>query len=162
MLIAYHALFHSIMCYGILLWGGSSHAYKILKLQKQAIRTITNSKYNDTCRPLFKHLGILTFVNQYIFECIVHARNHLCEYQFQATYNTRHKPIIAPLFRLSKNINSYRYLSIKLYNLLPRDWKNLENKKFLIKVKSFLKENVFYKIQECIDNLSTPSPNLNP
>lgn len=150
-LMTYHAFFRSVMCYGIILWGGSPHASKILKLQKRAIRTITNSKYNDTCRPLFKNLGILTATNQFIFECIVYAHNHLSEYETQTNYNTRHRPIIAPHFRLSKNINSYRYLPIKLYNMLPNEWKHVNTKKFIIKIKSFLREMVFYEVQEFIE-----------
>ena len=149
-LMAYHALFHSIMCYGILLWGGSAHRVRILKLQKKAIRVISNAGYNESCRPLFKKLCILTCTNQYILECILFARNHLSNYLVQGSYKTRNESVVAPFFRLSKNINSFRYLSIKFYNLLPNNWKILNDIAFAKKVKSFLKENVFYEIDEFI------------
>lgn len=149
-LLAYHAIFHSIMSYGILLWGGSAHASKILRIQKRAVRVITNSKYNESCRPLFKKLGILTMTNQYIYECLNYAKRYAAN-QNPNRNVTRLNLIIAPYFRLSKNINSFRYISTKLYNLLPIDWKNLTYLKFQKNIKAFLRDNVFYELQEFID-----------
>ena len=53
----YNALFQPHLNFGILLWGKNSST--IFKLQKRAIRAITNSKYNAHTDPLFKKLRIL-------------------------------------------------------------------------------------------------------
>ncbi|KAK3933010.1 Chromate transport protein [Frankliniella fusca] len=39
-LITYHALFHSLLSYGVITWGGSPLTIDIFKLQKRAIRAI--------------------------------------------------------------------------------------------------------------------------
>jgi hypothetical protein len=46
----YFAHVHSIMSYGIIYWGGSSHIHKIFILQKKIIRIITNTRPRDSCR----------------------------------------------------------------------------------------------------------------
>ena len=47
--------------YGILIWGNTCKLYldKILKLQKWAIRTVTNSNYRSHTGPLFSKYNIL-------------------------------------------------------------------------------------------------------
>ena len=55
--IIYNALILPRLNYGILLWG--QNIGRITKLQKWAIRAITNSKYNAHCDPLFKELKLL-------------------------------------------------------------------------------------------------------
>jgi len=58
-LMVYFAYIHSIMSYGIIFWGSQPYNYKIFKIQKRAIRIITNSRMRDSCRELFKKLEIL-------------------------------------------------------------------------------------------------------
>ena len=54
----YNSLILPHFQYSILIWGSQSK--KLLKLQKKAIRVITNSKYNAHTNPLFKKLNLLT------------------------------------------------------------------------------------------------------
>ena len=53
----YNSLILPHLSYGILSWGPKSN--RLLKLQKWAIRTVTNSKYNAHTDPIFKKLGLL-------------------------------------------------------------------------------------------------------
>ena len=55
--ILYNSLILPHINYGILTWGNKMK--RIHKLQKWAIRTITNSKYNAHTTPLFKKLNLL-------------------------------------------------------------------------------------------------------
>jgi hypothetical protein len=55
------------MTYGLIFWGNLTDRNKIFKLQKRAIRLITNSGSRTSCRRLFKELGILPLQSQYIF-----------------------------------------------------------------------------------------------
>ena len=44
----------SIISYGIIFWGNSSHIEDIFKIQKRIIRIIMNSSRNASCRQLFR------------------------------------------------------------------------------------------------------------
>jgi hypothetical protein len=55
----YYSYFHSLITYGIIFWGNSSYSSHIFRLQKRAVRIITESRPRDSCRELFKHLRIL-------------------------------------------------------------------------------------------------------
>jgi hypothetical protein len=62
----YYSLFHSVMVYGLLFWGDSTHTIQIFKLRKRAIRTIMGKQKRESCRELFKELKILPLKWQYI------------------------------------------------------------------------------------------------
>jgi hypothetical protein len=62
----YYALFHSAMSYGIIFWGSSPQSQKIFRLRQRAIRIRTGSRNTDSCRSLFKQLGVLLLKSQYI------------------------------------------------------------------------------------------------
>ena len=53
----YFSIVHSNLNYSLLAWGYDCGRLK--KLQKRAVRTICNAKYNDHTEPLMKTLGIL-------------------------------------------------------------------------------------------------------
>ena len=55
----YFSYFHSIMSYGIIFWGNSPVSSKIFKIQKRAIRIMTNKSRQESCQPLFNQLQIL-------------------------------------------------------------------------------------------------------
>jgi hypothetical protein len=55
----YFSYVHSIIIYGIILWGNSSNSYNTFKLQEGAIRIIMNVGNRISCRELFKKLSIL-------------------------------------------------------------------------------------------------------
>jgi hypothetical protein len=63
----YFSNVHSIISYGIIFWGSSSHSEEIFKNQKRIIRIIINSSKNVSCQQLFKHLNILPIQSQYMF-----------------------------------------------------------------------------------------------
>jgi hypothetical protein len=64
--IVYYAYFHSIVNYGLIFWGNSSHSVTIFKIQKNIIRIITGCRSRDSCRDLFKNIKILSLQSQYI------------------------------------------------------------------------------------------------
>jgi hypothetical protein len=49
----YYSYFHAVMFYGIIFWRNSPHSDNIFKLQKRAIRIITNSRNRDSCWKLW-------------------------------------------------------------------------------------------------------------
>jgi len=54
------------MTYGVIFWGNSTDRNNVFKLQKRAIRLITNASNRTSCRRLFKELGIFPLQSQYI------------------------------------------------------------------------------------------------
>jgi len=67
----YFLYVHSIISYGIIFLGNSSHSEEIFKIQKIIIRIIMNSSKNASCRQLFKELNILPIQSQYMFSIVL-------------------------------------------------------------------------------------------
>ena len=91
---AYYAFFHSLIAYGIVLWGNCSHVKELLLLQKKAVRIIANVSDMEHCKPLFVQLGIMTVVNLYIHSVLLYTktrRHELQDRQDAHGYNTRRK-----------------------------------------------------------------------
>jgi hypothetical protein len=65
--MVYFLAFHSIISYGIIIWGISSYSKIIFKIQKRIVRIITKSGNKESCHNLFKKLCILPLQSQYIF-----------------------------------------------------------------------------------------------
>ena len=56
--------------YGLIIWGNTCKTYlsKLVKLQKWAIRTVSNSHYRSHSRPLFARYNVLTVEDMYTLE----------------------------------------------------------------------------------------------
>ena len=97
----YNSLINSHLHYGLLCWGYKTKRLEIL--QKKAIRTISNSRYNAHTQPLFKMLGILTLpdmFNKQLLKFYFRLQNNLLPDYFKTiriiqqqdthSINTRH------------------------------------------------------------------------
>jgi hypothetical protein len=69
----YYDNFHSVMTYGLLFSGKSSHSMEVFGLQKKIIRIMMGSRSRD----FFKTLGILPFTAQYIYTTTMFVVNNL-------------------------------------------------------------------------------------
>ena len=153
----YFAYFHSIMTYGIIFWGTSSHSGDIFRLQKRVIRIITNSKKRDSCRNLFKDLNILPFYSQLIFSLLIFVIDNIELFKTNTdllSINIRSKNNLKlPQARLSSYQKGVYYMGIKTYNLLPSSLKDLVNKKkqFKLALKRYLLEKSYYSLRELFD-----------
>jgi hypothetical protein len=125
----YFAKFQSVMRYGIILWGGISKITKVLKVQKRALRLMTNKSKNESCRPVFKELKIFTVICLFIFEtlCFFHKYNI---YQVRNSnfhgYDTRRKDDFY-IFQHNTSLckKSVVNISIRLHHSLPFEMKEL-------------------------------------
>jgi len=63
MITLYYTLIQPFFIYFIVLWGGSckNALYKLICLQKRALRFITGSQYCTPSAPLFARLKIIRF-----------------------------------------------------------------------------------------------------
>ena len=128
--ILYNSLILPHLTYGIMAWGNSKNSPRLFRLQKKAIRVITNSKFNDHTEPLFKGLNLLKLPD--IFEVTVlkfyhnycHVQLPLC---FQSVafsqrldmhhYNIRSKYLLYTLRTKTRmGENSFRYFLPKIIN----------------------------------------------
>ena len=103
----YYSLIMPHLSYGILAWGQCSFLSDVTKLQKRAVRIITNSNCNSHSEPLFKELELLKL--QDLFTLILlkfhfnYCHNRLPQY-FQSfvfnrqldlhQHNTRNKHLL--------------------------------------------------------------------
>jgi len=70
--VVYYAFFfHSVMSYGIIFWGNSSHSSVIFRIQKKAIRIMEGCRNRVLCRNLFKKLQILPLTSQYMLSFLM-------------------------------------------------------------------------------------------
>jgi len=103
--VIYFAHVHSIISYGIIFWGSSSHANKVFILQKKIIRIITNTRPRDSCREVIKSMEIMTY-SQYIYSLVLYTINnkHLFDTNNEIhKYRTRNNNNLhCPMANLSK------------------------------------------------------------
>ena len=101
----YCSLVQPYLNYGLLLWGNANKAYmnKIFRMQKRALRTISNSPYMCPTKPLFKKYNVLNMFDMYKKEVAVFMykyKNGMLPLSFDGlltiqrenhNYNTRNK-----------------------------------------------------------------------
>lgn len=154
--IVYFSYFHSLLSYGILLWGRSADIETIFVLQKRAIRSIYNLRCRESLRERFKEIGILTVTCQYIYENIMYVRKNLSLFPKNSDrhkINTRNKNNLSiPKFRLSKVSTSFRGHCIRFYNKVSDNILNMTDNKFKISVKEALCRKAYYKIDEYLND----------
>jgi hypothetical protein len=154
--LVYFAYFHSIMTYGILLWGKAAEIHSIFILQKRAIRNIYNLGSRVSLKDRFKEINVLTVASQYIYENIMYIRKNLDMYKLNSdvhNFNTRNKNKVAiPGYRLCKVNMSFMGNCVRFYNKLPSDILKLSMNRFKSSVKRHLIEKSYYTIKEFIDD----------
>jgi hypothetical protein len=72
----YFSYVHSVLNYGIVFWGISPHSRPIFITHKRIVRCMMKAKLKDSCRELFKRLGILTLSSQYIYSTLMFVVKH--------------------------------------------------------------------------------------
>lgn len=152
--LVYHAYFHSIMSYGILMWGAAADIENIFKLQKRAIRAIYKLSPRTSLRNKFKDINIMTVHSLYIYENIMYARKHRDQLKTNKDIqtnqmNTRNKLKIAiPKLRLCKSSKTFIKKSIVFYNLIPQTVLEQKETRFRNIIKKVLSKGAYYKCEE--------------
>jgi len=149
----YFAHIHTIMSYGVILWGNCSYAKKVFIFQKKIIRIITDTRPRDSCREIFRNMQIMTLCSQYIYLLLLFTVDN--KHLFTANneihkYNTRNNNNLHPALA---NLTKYKepYTSgIKVFNHLPQYLKTLVHnpKHFRSSLKRFLYHHSFYSMEE--------------
>ena len=126
--MVYFSTVHSIISYGIIFWGISTHSKIIFNFQKRIIRIITNSDNKDSCRDLFKKLNILPLQSQYIFSLlmfVVKNRDFFKTNSDVLSFSIRSRyDLHIPAVKLAVFQKEVWYAGIKIYNHLPQPLNN--------------------------------------
>ena len=127
----YHSLFHSHLnyCSTILACTSKSNTDRIFKLQKKAVRIITNSTFNAHTDPIFSRLNILplqTIIyqsNLYLMHSIYHkyAPSSLCNL-FPTNVDRAHNYELRNVDDYSLPRIRYTYLRNFPFYQLPKTW----------------------------------------
>jgi hypothetical protein len=150
----YHAFFHSLMSYGIIFWGNSSHSLNIFLLQKKAIRTMLGCGSRVSCRNIFKDLDILPLASQYIFSLSMFVLQNKTLFPSNIDSHSIDTRQGQNLYLPQANLTIYQkgayYVGIKVFNKLPIEIKNTSNnlKKFKVALRHFLNTHSFYTVDE--------------
>jgi len=150
----YFSSVHSIVSYGIIFLGNSSHSNTIFKLQKRVIRIMMNAGNRQSCRELFKKLNILPLHSQYILSLLLFVVKHISMFKRKSmicSINTRRcSDLYLPSVHLTKVQMGVYHSGINIFNCLPARIKGLSGdvRKFKTALKGFLLEGSFYTIQE--------------
>jgi len=160
----YNALILSYLNYGTLTWGWQNN--KLTKLQKKALRIMTNSKYNAHTTVLFKQLNLLKLedicaLHDYKF-CYKFINGLIPEYfintlspDFSHNYYTRHATDLRlPAVRHEFARRGIRFRFPHIYNNIPE---NIKCKIFTHSMFGFK----FYIKRKIIENYNTTCPNRN-
>lgn len=150
--IAYFAIFHSYINYGIVLWGLSTDTNRIFILQKRAIRLLAKVKMGTHCRPLFQKLKILTLPCLLIHNILLYTKKNIqnfCTHTDIHWHDTRNKnEILVPKVRLNIEKQNPFYYGPVLYNKLPAKIKDMNYKHFKQTTMNMLASHSFYNIEE--------------
>lgn len=127
---SYHAYVESVLRYGLIMWGNSTDQNRAFIAQKKCIRAITGLRPDESCRPIFKKLGLLPLPSLYIYETCMFVKKHQ-ELFSNATdlypRNRRdpHKLVLDILPRLAKYNKSCISMCVRIYNKIPSNLKTI-------------------------------------
>nr|CAH7747189.1 unnamed protein product [Callosobruchus chinensis] len=143
------------MQYGLNIWGALSEATRVFKMQKKAIRIIMGLGFRDSCRSSFSELQFMTLPSIYKYVSLLEARKNLANLTLQSdlhTIGTRNSHLLRlPRYRLSKSQKNS--LNLKLFNVLPESFKNMEELAFKNSIKQLFLTNSIYSCEEYFSHL---------
>lgn len=158
----YFGNFYSLMKYGLIFWGSSGSSNTVFVIQKRAVRLLMNMKPTDSCRGVFKKLGMLTLPSLFIYDSLCFFKSNLKSFhKFSATnnstYNLRSYDLHYPRHNTSKYEKGCLYSSIKFFNALPHYFKNIfYTPLFNKQLKTFLISLECYSTSEFFEACNKP------
>ena len=145
----YYAYIHSHLNYGITLWGNHTSAISLFKLQKRTLRLMYGVSSTTS---FFIQSGILTLPCMFVLACLLYMKSNVNNFTTCNTlhkYPTRHNTdLYLNKCNFTLTQKSFLNQSLKFYNFLPVDVRNLSPKVFKRKVAGILKTNPLYNIDE--------------
>lgn len=148
--LVYHAYFHNIMSYGLLLWGTAAEANRIFVLQKRAVRHLLGLNTRDSCQNAFNELNIMTLWSTYVLHNLIYIKKNLTNYNIVHRSERRIGSVRHPMHRLRKVSKSFLCNGVKFYNKLSCMLKEINLNRFKKIMKKLLIRKSYYEIREAI------------
>ena len=125
-----HILPH--LTYNLIHWGGTNkvHLKPLILVQKQIVRTMTDSGYLDHTEPLFFKLKLLKIEHLYEYYSILDTFQRLKNGEYFVSHGiiTRNRTSAVPKFhRLEKTQQSITFSGPTLWNNLPTEIRNINS-----------------------------------
>jgi hypothetical protein len=158
LITVYYAYFHSLLSYGIEIWGNAALYLtdRVFILQKRVIRIIANLGPLDSCREAFIKFKILPFPALYIYKALLFLKKNPQYFETSVishNYNTRHKDLLnVDKHRTTAKEKGLHYSAIKFYNHLPKHLRDEQDiNKFKLKLRTLLLDSKVYSIKDFFD-----------
>lgn len=157
--MCYFAFVHSLLTYGIIVWGGSAASHDVFLAQKRVVRRCAGVDSTHSCRNLFRSFKILPLPCVYIRELLTYVFERVGSLRTRENihyYNTRARAdLLVPFRRLKITADAPSCLGLRLYNLLPDRYKTADKMSiFRSWLKTLLLEMCCYSVEEYVQALS--------
>jgi hypothetical protein len=144
--------------YGIIFWGKSTNVCHVCTLQQRIIRIMSGVRDENSCRNVFKELGILHVQDQYILSLMFVMDNQknfqtkLSVYRLDTRNKNHLYLLIANLLCFQRGVS---YPAMNMFNSPPHNIKNHWND--VVQFKFVLREclifHSFYSLTEFVERL---------
>ena len=135
----YFGIFSSLLTYGSQVWGQfpNQNVHRLQNIQNKAIRIINFSKYNDPVDPIYHKLKVLKLSDQVKLENFLFVHNSLnnkvpkplrksftfmTENSSYTRSSTQNKMALPKARTLAYGLNSIKYRSVALWNVIANDF----------------------------------------
>lgn len=156
-IMSYRAYVESSLRYGIIKWGNSTDFNRAFVAQKKCIRAIYGIPSDESCKPIFKKLGLLPLPSIYIYEvCMfVHKHKELFKRAEDVCSRSRRdqfRLVLDVMTRCAKYNKNCVAMCVRIFNKLPNTFKVLNCRLFKTKLYNWLTENCFYSVKEFLEH----------
>ena len=152
LMTVYYGYIHSHINYGIILWGNHASSRSIFILQKRALRIIYGVPPRTSCKPLFIQSGILTLPSMFVLASLLYVKNNIENFTVCTNlhnYPTRNNlNLYIDRCKYSTTQNSFVIISLKLFNSVPLNIRELSLETFKRRVRETLKTVPLYSVDE--------------
>ncbi|KAI5635982.1 hypothetical protein NE865_11287 [Phthorimaea operculella] len=151
----YFAVVHSVLQYGVELYGCAAEWRRVFVAQKRAVRLLARIPQDCSAKPYFRSLRILTLPSLFIMSLAMYVRKNWEQYKnYNEMHgrNTRNASKLVPIkCRLVKAGKLCHIMGPRVYNKLPIDVTEAPSEySFKAKLKKWLIEQAFYSFDEFI------------
>ncbi|XP_061710654.1 uncharacterized protein LOC133520301 [Cydia pomonella] len=155
----YFATVHSLLTYGVELWGRASDWRRAFSMQKRAVRAMAGKAVDAPARDIFRDLKILPLPCLFINQVARFMRENLDMFNcrgINTNYNLRsnrhHNRLVTEAHRLARSERSVYVLGPSVYNRLPDTIRNATSiAAFKVRLKNWLSQELFYNYQDFFD-----------
>ncbi|XP_048003928.1 uncharacterized protein LOC125240125 [Leguminivora glycinivorella] len=152
----YFATVHSLLTYGVELWGRASDWRRVFSQQKRAIRAMSGKAEDAPARDLFRELKILPLPCLFIYQVSIFTHEHQDMYKrrgINSNYNLRsnrlHNRLVAEQHKLAKSERSVYIIGPSIYNRLPNSVRDaVSTAAFKVRLKMWLTQESFYSYDD--------------